>query len=261
MKNGNDKLLKEKIESLNTLSSGIVFGKEEAWDKLQARMDKPATKRIPLKYRMAAAAMLLLYVSVITIYYAPVKQVAKISTPKKIKEPVNIAAAPLANPEVIPIQKTTTTIEKENKHKPNTPKSEKQIVQTTITNIQPETPLNETQLNNDVVAVNNASLVPPVKKPMKVVHISEISDDDVRMYASEVANNSPVLNLKKLPVVHINDVASEEYEVQKIMKENRIVFGRQFPSQESYNGPDNTGDNHNRQFSNNIIEIRLNTQN
>ena len=53
---GNDKLLREKINMIDPLSGGIVFGKEEAWGRLQQRMEHKPAKRIKLYYQMAAVA-------------------------------------------------------------------------------------------------------------------------------------------------------------------------------------------------------------
>jgi hypothetical protein len=53
----NDKQIQDKLEGLNALEGGIVYAKEEAWDKLQSRMDKPAKKIWILPARLAAAAV------------------------------------------------------------------------------------------------------------------------------------------------------------------------------------------------------------
>jgi len=79
-KNEGDKIVQEKIGSLSPLSGGIVFGKEEAWEKLQARMERKPARRMPLKYWLAAAAVLLLFVSVITVYNYPAKEIVKNKT-------------------------------------------------------------------------------------------------------------------------------------------------------------------------------------
>jgi len=72
-----DKDIREKMESLTPLSGGIVFGKEEAWDKLQARIERKPARRILLSYRMAAAAALLLFVSLLAMYNYPSKQLSQ----------------------------------------------------------------------------------------------------------------------------------------------------------------------------------------
>ncbi|MBC7554561.1 MAG: hypothetical protein H7257_11335 [Taibaiella sp.] len=52
--------IKTKLDELDTLSAGVVFEREEAWDKLQERLDrKPERKMLPW-YRLVAAAALLL---------------------------------------------------------------------------------------------------------------------------------------------------------------------------------------------------------
>ena len=66
--NEGDKLVTNKMASLDTLSGGIVFGKEEAWEKLQARMDGKPAHRIAWKYVLALAAILLVAVCVAPVY-------------------------------------------------------------------------------------------------------------------------------------------------------------------------------------------------
>ena len=75
MKN-NDKVIQEKMRSLDTLSSGIVYGKEDAWGKLQARMDRKPARNIRTQYWVAAAVLLVLVI-VIPIYYFGEKEVVK----------------------------------------------------------------------------------------------------------------------------------------------------------------------------------------
>ena len=52
--------LKSRIDELDTLSGGIVFGKEEAWDKLQSRLDRKPAVKFPFPILRAAAALVVL---------------------------------------------------------------------------------------------------------------------------------------------------------------------------------------------------------
>ncbi|PQJ10778.1 hypothetical protein CJD36_012470 [Flavipsychrobacter stenotrophus] len=72
--NTTEEQVKQKIESLTTLQAGIVFGHEDAWDKLQARLDaKPTRKPFPV-FRLAVAAALALAIITIAIMYLQPKQ-------------------------------------------------------------------------------------------------------------------------------------------------------------------------------------------
>src|SRR6185437_14862572 len=91
---GGDKMISEKLDGLDTLSGGIVFGKEEAWDKLQARLEKKPVRIIPLRTWLAAAAVLLLMMGTVGFYFYPAKQVAQTEVKKQLTLPVPALPAP-----------------------------------------------------------------------------------------------------------------------------------------------------------------------
>jgi hypothetical protein len=55
-----DIAVSRKLDSIEPLAAGIVYGREEAWDKLQARMEGKKAIVLPFRYKAAAAAALLL---------------------------------------------------------------------------------------------------------------------------------------------------------------------------------------------------------
>ena len=215
-----DMKVAEKISKLDTLGAGIVYGKEEAWDKLQARMDKKPTRLVPLRYRAAAAAMLLLFVGIVAWYRTPEKEVA-VRSNEIIKTPV------AAQPPIAPLQQQTQTPEKEitirMKHAaPVRSNNARKEDISKITIIQPAPAAQEQQNAAVVAVVNIPAPVTPVN-PMKVIHINDLENGG---YKSLPAAGSPQgIALNKLPVVHINELEREAVEVKEIMKNNRMTFG------------------------------------
>jgi hypothetical protein len=228
MKQADDKLVKQKMGSLDTLSGGIVFGKEEAWEKLQVRIEAKSVKRIPLKYWMAAAALLLLFVCVMTIYKYPVKEVVKVKQGEQ--EKVNNVA--ISKPEYVPVQhqeaiqmNSSTPVATEYHHEVIAPEKAQPTLQQETTSIKiVQAPVNENK--TDLPVATNSTVPEPLAKTMKVLHINELDEKNIReLTPAIVVNYVPGLDMKKLPVVNINDVVTEEYEVQRILKENRLSIG------------------------------------
>jgi hypothetical protein len=233
-KDSGDKLVKEKIASVDTLSGGIVFGKEEAWEKLQARMDKKPAKVVSLRFWLAAAAVLLLFGGLLTIYLNPAKQEVGMATNAKEKTPVkSIISARPEVPEVV-VQPQPVTVHTSrpgnSRHAPN----RKTHIVTSEETLQPAAiVVNSLQMTpaenpKEEIAANNTAPVTPVVKTMKVVYINDVENGSVQQNSeASVASPSSIV-LSKLPVVHINDVEREAVEVKKILRENRMSFGH-FP--------------------------------
>ncbi|MES2701699.1 MAG: hypothetical protein V4649_03620 [Bacteroidota bacterium] len=62
-----DETIRQQLEAMDTLGGGIVYGKEEAWEKLQERMDGKPKRKIGLYYGMAAAVVLVM----VCVWLAP----------------------------------------------------------------------------------------------------------------------------------------------------------------------------------------------
>ena len=54
-----DIIIRDKINSLDTLSGGIVFGKADAWVRLEKQLETKREKRIFLPYYSRIAAILI----------------------------------------------------------------------------------------------------------------------------------------------------------------------------------------------------------
>ena len=61
--------LQQKLDGLNMLSAGIVFDKDNAWYKLQHRLDAKKKKRVWLYYPLSAAACLFILALAFHFFY------------------------------------------------------------------------------------------------------------------------------------------------------------------------------------------------
>ena len=217
----NDKQIQDKLEGLNALEGGIVYAKEEAWEKLQKRMDKPAKKIWFLPYRVAAAALLLL-AGAGGYYYLTNTTDKKITaaqpyTPDTLVaiEPATIVETP--TPEIIlPVSSTKT-----NKSKYDAPHLKITTKTPDIIIIQPETKTEPETLVN----VDTPQMPEPIDiSKMRVVHINNlgkpITDDERPAYVY----NGPKLDISKMKIVSINDV--QRYEMMYQHEEDMIRMVR-----------------------------------
>jgi len=220
-----DKEIKQKIEALNTLSGGIVFGKEEAWDKLQTRLNKKPVKKIPVIYWLAAAVLLLMC-GILALYNQPAKEVAKkeliireeIKTAPPIQEP-----APTQVENVI-LQNIQPQIKEKHKRAMTDVPAEVtdvQQVQSILTALEKQT--------TDITVVTGVTPPLAVKKPMKVVSIYDLENknNQQNVATSLIDNTSPGVDLNKIRVVHINEVEREVNEFIRIRKESG--FAQHYP--------------------------------
>jgi hypothetical protein len=224
MKNNNaDKVLMEKLGSLDTLSGGIVYGREEAWEKLQGRLDARPAKRIVLKYSLAATVLVLLGIT--GFYFYPTKENvnAKTQIAKSVtSQPVPAAATPKTETTALytSVNRKETRIQKRN----GLQVSHTSRVWDTSVAAEPKTPVAPV-----VVIQTSPATAAPKPMHMKVVHINELnSEDEPQNVQQNIAASTTALDVRKLPKVHINDVVHEEYEIEKLRRENRLGTGNQF---------------------------------
>lgn len=263
-KNTEDSLIREKTGNLSPLGAGIVFGKEEAWDKLQARMDKPAAKVIPLRYWMSAAAVLLLFVTVMMFYYRPGRELVK--QIDKGQEVAPLSATPeVLNPQPQP---QVTAIAKENatanegidhKKKVNTIKKQQSVLQPEIAKVQiaevsvPEMPLNE-------VAVAVVSIAPavPVKAHMKVVHVNDVDMEAVKQGQAVAAVLVPEPVLRNNQVVHLNDVTAQQQAMNEYLNHRKDNFAVTIPFLKSSTSQTWPAGNTENATTHNYLTFRIN---
>lgn len=226
-----DQLTREKIESLDTLSGGIVFGKEEAWTKLQARMDKKPARKAPLQYWLAAAAVLLVMISAGAVYFYPQREVTKSKKVIPVKENISIVTIQQPGLPAI-VQKAEIILPEENAAKPGKVYPAKtKVAENKKPAIEQETkkPAEENAIMKMAVsdsAMLNKQITPAltINNRMKVVQINELDAEDKEKDNQVILVGN--MYLKNLAVVHINDVVREEYQAQQLRQENRLSIGR-----------------------------------
>lgn len=216
-----DMQVAEKIAKLDTLGAGIVYGKEEAWDKLQARMDKKPVSVMPLRYWSAVAAMLLLLIGIIAWYRNPVAEVA-------VKQSEINKTQIVPQPAVISTRQETMAPEKSITIKMKKVVSVKtfsvangKMHQIAIT--VPPPIVSEKHVEEEVASINIPAPVTPAL-PMKIIHINDLEKGTYNVMPASGTTQGIALN--KVPVVHINEVEREAVEVKEILKNNRMTIGR-----------------------------------
>ncbi len=208
--------LREKMNKLDTLSGGVVFGKEEAWEKLQARIEaKP--KKIALGFRLAVAAALLLVIIISGLYNytrdeanavsaAPLTELIQQSndSSRELPQQIAVTATPRQEHKIVIVNKTTKSYE-------------------TIEPVIP--PQQPVAIVEKPVALTENIPAPatPVAKEMKVVHINDIANTTKGNTPAVVLNGTPV-DINRLPVTHINDVVWEVEYVNEVRRGTKIVF-------------------------------------
>lgn len=217
----NDKQIQDKLEGLNALEGGIVYAKEEAWEKLQTRMDKPAKKAWILPARMAAAALLLLMAGAAGYYYLTNTTDKKItaaqpSTPDTLVAvvPATIAAIPL--PE-IQLQTSSSTA--------NVRKYDTTHIQITTETLEIITIQPNPQPEPETIATVDTQAIPePTTAPkMRVVHINNLGKPITDDERPEYVYNGPKLDISKMKIVSINDVQRYEMMYQQEEDMTRMV--------------------------------------
>ena len=259
MKNNNaDKVLKEKLGSLDTLSGGIVYGKEEAWDKLQGRLDAKPAKRIELKYGMAAALVILLGFT--GFYFYPAKQnvsaktpVAKIASAPRLVTPALTAA----QPETMAVHTSTNIKEIAVQKTKGAQVSHTSRVWDTLT-----APVAEAPTPNEI-AIQTIALTPALtaKAHMKVINIRDLENSTTatREETGITLNSEARIDLGKLQVVNMNDLFIEDFEIKRIRRENRFSFGDW--SDMKPGRADNPREADNDLFQKHSFKIKFNFQN
>ncbi len=255
-------VIQDKIDSLDTLSSGIVYGKEDAWGKLQVRMDGKSAKRIPFKYWMSAA-VLLLAVFISGFYFYPSKKIVSSKGNETTNGSLNSTAsmlpkqAAMQQPMIAP-RVAVASINGGNKIKgavlkvPHTSEESSTITPPTH---------NENTADNNIAVVEPPPVI-PAKTPMKVVQINDFENGKMEhVTPAIVLNMSPSIDISKMPVVHITDVVKEEYEVKKLRRENRMTFGRNIFTRPDYNDHHSNLNTEDYNESHHLLKNIFNTQN
>ena len=246
-----DKRIKEKVESVDTLEGGIVFGKEEAWEKLQARMEaKPTPKLVPF-YRLAAAAVLLLIVCIAVLYRAPeVNSIVHDNKPITAPETTTIKTTPEIT--------TSPLTQPATKQKSSTLVANKDVATQLLTPPVVPQPI-ILQVADTMMPEPALVVVQPVapKPEMRVVHINETDQPaEAPAKVSETTTyNPPSFVIFSNKVVHINEVINEEREERQYHRNSRVSVGITFMHPPLHRGaPAMDNDN----YAHSFLKINLN---
>ena len=243
-KNDGDQILRQKMEELGTLDGGIVFGREEAWDKLQSRMDKKPALVMPIKIRMAAAAVLMIMAGATAVYYSSDFRLVKTGNSGPGRHDIkNISGMETGKKEAA-TELTRVNIDKPNKV--TSPAIVHYSAPTEKLQNKPNSPA--WTVNDSVIATVPISLPSPVAKlqmpatkEMKVVYIDDVehSRTEKKQPVSDI--NAPVvkLDLNAMPVNYIGDVERNEAEFRTMLRDNprtlvRNIFARPIYQEEDY---------------------------
>lgn len=239
-----DSQIQEKMESLDALSGGLVFGKEEAWERLQARMDKKPAVLYRFRYAALAAVLLVLISVGVLLNYHPQERLAN-SQPRFNPDvmPVNESESggvADAQPELmtlsIPVTQEQTTLIEHGPVLNRLPKAmavSMPVAHLGLPQLQPVS----TDLNIDYRPKLNLST-------MRVVHINDIDGGYQPAPEDMYAYDGPKLDISKMKVVSIYDLQQEErmnvfeediLTIARINRPHGNLFTFQNPFRRNYN--------------------------
>ena len=204
--------LRKQLTSVDPLSAGVVFGKEDAWDKLQVRLDaKPKRRVLPIIWWAAAAFLVLgIWIGI------KVSQLGGAATPSIVAVPVQPQTKNEIQPTnetPAPIAATGSVAETAFTMKTITAEPGIQKAQTPVTDVVPIPILMPSQEAITVAAVADVQLPRlMMKQPMKLVHLNELNGParSTGAVATDESGENEDVSLASLPVVHLNEVIADE---------------------------------------------------
>lgn len=249
-----DAEVKEKLEQMSALSGGMVFAKEEAWEKLQARLDVPAKKAIIPWYRLAIAAAAVLLLSIgIYMYLQPA------TTPV-----TNTIVKVAPKEEIPPTPATTVAVQEPTPPTTTAPETIRISLPKPKATTTPTYAIEEKKRDCIVpLEYPEKPVIPLAQSPakkMRIVHINDIGKTE-ETPAEAITYNGPSLDISKMKVVSIYDVQQEQQlqrqaeEIMAIARLNRphnLFFGTNALTRRG---------NSNASFASNLFSIQLNRKN
>jgi hypothetical protein len=256
--NNYESIIRDKLDSLGTLDGGIVFGKEEAWEKLQSRLDRKPAKKIVFKWWLAAAAVLMIFVLGAGLIYLPQKQIngiAQMPGPTiKIVERGKINIEPKSNnttPAIVAVKaynvKTKLVSNRAVRHKHM--KTESAASQPTLE-------------RSTALPINNLPGLPDKNAPvirtvanLKVVHFNDLASAGSPGYIKPQPEAAQKVAINKMKVVSFNDL--EDNRSKKMMEEAEAKYQEQNVANKLNNIINSKG----YSTLNPLRKIKVNTQN
>jgi len=247
-----DGQIKEKLESLTPLSGGIVFGKEEAWDKLQARLDARPSRSIPVWWRLSAAAAVLACLFLVVRHYT-----SQNSTQLAVQHTALVP--PVPPPSFVPITQDSVAQEAPAVVRHYTVPVSRETL--SVSYPAPVPPL-VTDTPSDTVSDVVAVAPPPVPAPvlphkMRVVHINDLNRQ-ISEAPEEFVYTGPALDISKMKVVSLYDVQREEEARRREMERMTLVRLSRPHSVLGFSAALSRTAQYNAPVTSNLFSIRLN---
>ena len=214
MRYDDDKTVKQKMDALDTLTGGIVYGREDAWERLQQRMDKKPVKRRAAWYGIAASVLLL--IGVFSLWYrVPEKTVGHVA-----------AQTPVNNKDTIPVSPAINNTGVDNKDEVNiaphlmAPVTGPYINRHATAQTDTTTPvIIQDPIAGKQVAVN--TIDPVIKQPMRVLHINDPDGEGVVIQPSAkplMARKTEIAGTTT-KVIHINELGKMQQALDAAQKQ------------------------------------------
>jgi hypothetical protein len=176
---------KQKLEDANSLSHATLQNKDDAWEKLHARLaEKPGSKRIAWYWIAAACLLFVVIISSLAIHTSTTSLV-KNSTTNTTNDTLKNKIVQKSEA-VETLAKEITTVQKRQQMKKNivVENTEHDIKTSDIVNVNPLANNNNETLQNETIAMPItvdttaiATISPaPVQKKLKVVHVNELGE-------------------------------------------------------------------------------------
>lgn len=234
-------LLKKVGELNNTLEAGFVFGKEEAWERLQTRMEqkkKPVYLRLPVK--IAAAAAVLLLIAGATLWNLPqgANATAVVSAPPTAPtEPIETPATPAMTTAPEPITVAVATQARV------TPRHI-DIAQTPVQAKEPTTNVVRDIVPMDVAAVTIADTAPvlTIKERLALLPVMTANGTEVTKNTQGVVHTdvSTAETIKDMPIFMLNDGQAEVHTMPEKTVRFHTFFGKNMAANRQEDPPNLT---------------------
>lgn len=196
--NTTDEKIRARIAEIDSLQAGIVYGKEEAWDKLQARMETRPRRKVVLLYRLAAVAAAMVFVVVLAIRYSGHEELNTVTRSSEQATVITHPAMTVVQDDHAmqvevkqPVVQHTRTSPVISSPAPIVPESPRETLP--VTALTPQ----------DTVAALAATVKP--KAAMPVVHINELYAEPRPQYTYRDSNPFPHVQFR-MKIVHINEL-------------------------------------------------------
>ena len=230
-----DKEIKQKMDIVSPLEGGIVFGKDEAWDKLQNRLDARNARNIPAFYWAAAVLLVAICTGVFKYYRLETNAVAQQPQLNTRKLPGLEPHNPVIKQDGQPVQPDLPLAKidvREAEGRTKTHPGSEQLSDLPDNTIPEDSvlaanPIIVEEPNYELAAKldyeKTRSSTSAALSRMKVIHINELEKqyDSANAIDKQSDRIAVKISFRQMPVVHINDVIKEETAGDFMQMKNR----------------------------------------